>query len=397
MANRGEAFYFRPLDQPPTGRACVLSLGIREVMPPGLIRHVGHYADWGHLFMDFHGPALVDPMERAETVERGFILWQPGVIRHYGHPEAPLGALLVERDRIGDRRGACRTCDCAGSGASPRHGRHFLKYLHALYDEVQEHVVADEQIVEGLITLWIREIARAAGTGGARPPPRVIEARRYIESHYAEPLELGALARRAALSVSQFSLVFRAHFGVPPMQYAYRLRLRKAAQLLGESTLAVSEVAARVGFEDPLHFSRQFRKYMGAKSANVPRGARCPRCRESGSRPNRPHKLPYANCMSRCTTSISPDSRSTSHRERSPSRKKRMSTDARPTSMPRSVTSGSHFGSTGDTVSRPFGASASRPRIAWRRCAVLPAAHACGTLAAHTGPGNARGVRAIPA
>ncbi|HEX7465954.1 MAG TPA: AraC family transcriptional regulator [Usitatibacter sp.] len=263
MTNRGEAFYFRPLDQPPSGRACVLSLGIREVMPPGFIRHVGLYADWGYLFMDFHGPALVDPTERPDMVERGFILWRPGVVRHYGNPDAPwehswLNATGSAIDEAVAEHGVLldRVMHLDVGAIS-------LKYLHALYDEVQEHVVADDQIVEGLIGIWIREIARAAGTGGVRPPARVTEARRFIEAHYAEPLELEALARRAALSVSQFSMVFRAHFGVPPMQYAYRLRLRKAAQLLGDSTLAIGEVAARVGYEDPLHFSRQFRKYMG--------------------------------------------------------------------------------------------------------------------------------------
>jgi AraC-like DNA-binding protein len=263
MTNRGEAFYYRPLDQPPSGRACVLSLGIRELMPAGFIRHVGHYADWGYLFMDFHGPALLDPTERSEMVQRGFMLWQPRTIRHYGNAEAPwlhswmnvtgfaIGEALAEHGIVVDRLLHVDT------------GSISLKYLHALYDELQEHVIADDQIVEALIRIWIREIARAAGTGGARPPASVTEARRYIEAHYAEPLELGALARRAALSVSQFSLVFRAHFGVPPMQYAHHLRLRKAAQLLGDSTLAIGEVAARVGYEDPLHFSRQFRKYMG--------------------------------------------------------------------------------------------------------------------------------------
>jgi transcriptional regulator GlxA family with amidase domain len=41
------------------------------------------------------------------------------------------------------------------------------------------------------------------------------------------------------------------------------LRAQRSAFLLRTTTLAVREVAAQVGFEDPFHFSRFFKRQMG--------------------------------------------------------------------------------------------------------------------------------------
>lgn len=265
LVKRGEAFYFKALDQPLSGRAAVHSLGIRELMPTGFIGH-GSPGDRTYLFMDFHSRTVVNPSDPAmqpETVEHGFILWQPGAKHHYGNAGAPwlhswmnASGPAIDEAVAEHRLPLARVVDIDLSAIT-------LRYLRALYDELQEHRVADDRILEGLIVLWIREIARAIGAKSQPPPRRLSDARRYIEGHFTEPLELVDLARRAALSVSQFSASFKMHFGVAPIQYAHGLRLRRAAQLLQDVALTVNEVAARVGYDDPLYFSRQFRKHMG--------------------------------------------------------------------------------------------------------------------------------------
>ena len=273
MAKRGEAFYFRPLDQPPTGRACVLSLGSRDHSPGAhpsrrAITLTGVICSW----ISWAGPSGPDGTRR--DVERGFILWQPGAIRHYGHRRRHwLHSWMNVPDR--DRRSACRTWHPSRSGPSPRHGAILSNTFTRSYPTSFRSMRCRRAHCRGLIRSGSARFARTAAPVGRGLPrgssKRAATSRRTTQSRSSSVLWLGA-----ALSVSQFSLVFRAHFGVPPMQYAYRLRLRKAAQLLGESTLAISEVAARVGSEDPLHFSRQFRKYMG-QNPRMYRAARAPK------------------------------------------------------------------------------------------------------------------------
>lgn len=73
---------------------------------------------------------------------------------------------------------------------------------------------------------------------------------------------LASLARSAAMSRSTFAELFRSTFGVSPMNFVTKQRVRAGAELLNQG-LAVSEVAARVGFSSRSHFTTAFRKHAG--------------------------------------------------------------------------------------------------------------------------------------
>lgn len=63
--------------------------------------------------------------------------------------------------------------------------------------------------------------------------------------------------------MSQFSLEFKRHFGTSPVDYVLSQRLKQATYFLRDHNLTISEVALKVGFRDPFHFSRLFKKYHG--------------------------------------------------------------------------------------------------------------------------------------
>ena len=93
---------------------------------------------------------------------------------------------------------------------------------------------------------------------------RLDEALRHLRERFCEPLDIGVLARRAHMSRTQFHVRFQRALGMSPMQYVRSLRVDKAKQLLLTTTLPVGEVAATVGYDDQLHFSRVFRSAAGA-------------------------------------------------------------------------------------------------------------------------------------
>lgn len=95
----------------------------------------------------------------------------------------------------------------------------------------------------------------------------------YLDEHQADPqLCLPRLARAASLSVAQLCRVFQHQVGVSPMKHLTRLRLARASDLLRKTTMNVGEVAHAVGFNDPLHFSRVFRRYAGSPPSDLRRG-----------------------------------------------------------------------------------------------------------------------------
>lgn len=51
--------------------------------------------------------------------------------------------------------------------------------------------------------------------------------------------------------------------GLSPMQYLNNQRMEKAKDFLLSNTMTISNIAHLVGFDDPLYFSRVFKKYTG--------------------------------------------------------------------------------------------------------------------------------------
>ena len=83
----------------------------------------------------------------------------------------------------------------------------------------------------------------------------------YIDCHYMQKLSLGQLAAIANMSPHHFCRLFKSLTGKTTTEYINHLRLSKAAVLLQESNLNITEVAFSVGFNDSNYFSRQFKKH----------------------------------------------------------------------------------------------------------------------------------------
>jgi AraC-like DNA-binding protein len=116
------------------------------------------------------------------------------------------------------------------------------------------------------------EMAReaVAGTGGASKGDQTIQrALAYIERHFAEPLTDAALADAANMSTSHFRHLFRRTTGQAVHTYIVSLRLERARQMLLRQDATVAEVARRVGFPNPAHFSRAFAKRFGGPPSSV--------------------------------------------------------------------------------------------------------------------------------
>ena len=83
----------------------------------------------------------------------------------------------------------------------------------------------------------------------------------YMDCHYTEKLSLGQLASMANMSPYYFCRLFKGLTGKSPTEYINHLRINRAATLLQESNLNITEIAMYVGFSDSNYFSRQFKKY----------------------------------------------------------------------------------------------------------------------------------------
>ncbi len=91
----------------------------------------------------------------------------------------------------------------------------------------------------------------------------MIDVIQYLHDNYFEKITLAQLTRRFHMNRTSLGRDFFEATGTTIMTYLMKLRLYIASQMLKETMLPVSEIYERVGFNDPAHFGRQFRKHYG--------------------------------------------------------------------------------------------------------------------------------------
>lgn len=87
--------------------------------------------------------------------------------------------------------------------------------------------------------------------------------RTCIEENYSRMMLPSEAAQACRINVRYMSRLFKRYHDCTPQEYLMRLKLNKAAILLFSGGQSIQEIARQVGFDDPYHFSRSFKKLYG--------------------------------------------------------------------------------------------------------------------------------------
>ncbi len=85
----------------------------------------------------------------------------------------------------------------------------------------------------------------------------------FFNEHYSEEISIDEYAQSNHVSISWFIRNFKQCTGSTPMQYILSKRIYNAEILLHDSSYNVTEIAQIVGYDNPLYFSRIFKKIKG--------------------------------------------------------------------------------------------------------------------------------------
>jgi AraC-like DNA-binding protein/quercetin dioxygenase-like cupin family protein len=137
----------------------------------------------------------------------------------------------------------------------------------ALEQELRERRDGCREAVVAHLTLLLVDVARLAADIVAdlklRDEPLLAAAFGYIEAHYHEPISLKDVAAALNLSPGHLTTVVRRKTGRTVQAWINERRLAQARRLLVGTDWTVAEVGRRVGFADPVYFSRMFRRAHG--------------------------------------------------------------------------------------------------------------------------------------
>lgn len=85
----------------------------------------------------------------------------------------------------------------------------------------------------------------------------------YIAANFDKRLKINELADHIGVNRSYLTSTFKKSLGCSPQEYLMNLRIEKAKSLLKKGDIQVNEVAAKVGYGDPLAFSKVFKARTG--------------------------------------------------------------------------------------------------------------------------------------
>lgn len=212
------------------------------------------------------------------TVRAGDVLIVPA-----GEPHRAVAAKGVDAWRAG----LCVPClssevanaplepfDRVRDGASPvvQIPKERRAFLGSLFEELARaggspHGVTAVQV--SLLTLIIREVKDAAAWSVDAAPERTLvsDILRHIERHCLGPLTLGDIARAMHRSPSYVTTVLTRATGRSAGAWILAGRMAEARRRLLHSDERVDVIGERVGYADPTHFIRTFRRVHGSTPA----------------------------------------------------------------------------------------------------------------------------------
>ena len=142
--------------------------------------------------------------------------------------------------------------------------------LGALFDELQRVGQRPATHTERLSVLLLEQIVLLAADEAVpeEGAPSAAWAsyqrcRSYLERHGLRLRSLAEAAAACSVSEAHLCRLFHRYDVVSPYQLLVRLKMARAAALLLDRRLLVREVGRRVGYEDPYHFSKAFKRVYG--------------------------------------------------------------------------------------------------------------------------------------
>jgi AraC-like DNA-binding protein len=170
----------------------------------------------------------------------------------------------------------CRTS--AGLHRATVHQVFLHRRIHAsverLIEELQQPQFGSEEMANCHMSEALTWIYRGTDIGSAVLPETQAKvaasaenglaflAARFIQESFDSPLNLEVIARAAGTNKSQLCREFRREYNTTVMEHVSRVRVDASKRLL-QARMRVADVAQFVGFPDPYHFSRVFKKIAG--------------------------------------------------------------------------------------------------------------------------------------
>ncbi len=143
------------------------------------------------------------------------------------------------------------------------------KHLQLTFQQAKYYYLSDipscDQVLAALGELIVNYMTVYRSNAGLSEPVKQIRSKimlNYSESDFALDLYIKSLP----FHYDYLRKLFKKEVGMTPLEYLIRLRMKRACVLLtmqGAEDYSITEIAQLCGYDDPLYFSRVFKKSFG--------------------------------------------------------------------------------------------------------------------------------------
>lgn len=145
-----------------------------------------------------------------------------------------------------------------------------LEYQNIFRTMIYELQMCKDNYAE-MLEMYLRQIfimlqryfKSSAKVENFRIVEEIDKATEYFNEHYNENISIDEYAENNHVSISWFIRNFKQYTGSTPMQYILAKRIYNAEILLQNPAYNVTEISQIVGYDNPLYFSRIFKKAKG--------------------------------------------------------------------------------------------------------------------------------------
>lgn len=226
-------------------------ISVREAVTPPLLKILRRRADQGQALggLCTGGYALA----RAGLLDqyRATIHWENILSLHEEFPRVEIGSQVftIDRDRY-TCSGGTAPLDLMLNLIQRQHGRRISQQVSEQFvvERVRDH--QDNQYVPLRAQLGFTHRS-------------LIKVAQLMEENIEKPLSLDKIAKTTGLSRRQIERLFRRYLDCVPKRYYMEIRLRRARELLLQTSMPIMEITASCGFQSPPHFSKCYRRHFG--------------------------------------------------------------------------------------------------------------------------------------
>lgn len=226
-----------------------------------------------HYVISGHGTLIVNGVsghtqEFHLSPNTGFLILPGMVNTYFADQEDPWEYTWIEFDGIKTKE----FLELAGlNGNSPLYTPKTITGGHDVRDEmlyIVRHSQASALNLIGHLYLFLDHVVQTSttqkkGQGYKLRDFYIKETLVFIEQNYDKVITVEDMARNCSLNRSYFGKIFREVIGNSPQEFLIQYRMEKATEKLKLTTSPIGKISVDVGYPNPLHFSRAFKKIYG--------------------------------------------------------------------------------------------------------------------------------------